>query len=342
MGSLTQVVNGEYIGADKYVIEDAGDGKSTVVFSPDNVLKEGTPVGAELLNEIQKNGLYYLAGTHRVDGQESIYDCTLIGIDTFDFTQLNVLFKPDTKPTQSTIKLNISGEVYTINGNIGEEQIGIVLVKSNYTAYTWANKTIVINDLTTGGATNALAAQQGIILNNKFNDYYNKAGVDEKFKNFCPFPVNSLYLSLGSENPSTLWLGTTWQKQEGRFLLGSSGSYALGATGGASTVQLAIANLPSHTHSASQSAHTHTQPTHGHKSQYSSDVGTSLGGVDNLLYTGSRGANYGASSGVTTTSAGGDTTGSATPSISIGSTGSGIAFSILPPYLVVNMWKRLS
>ena len=58
MGSLTQVVNGEYIGADKYVIEDAGDGKSTVVFSPDNVLKEGTPVGAELVNEIQKNDLY--------------------------------------------------------------------------------------------------------------------------------------------------------------------------------------------------------------------------------------------------------------------------------------------
>lgn len=59
---------------------------------------------------------------------------------------------------------------------------------------------------------------------------YTKTETDEKFKNFCPFPINSLYLSLGSENPSTLWLGTTWQKQEGRFLLGSSGSYALGAT----------------------------------------------------------------------------------------------------------------
>ena len=344
MGSLTQVVNGEYIGADKYVIEDAGDGKSTVVFSPDNVLKEGTPVGAELLNEIQKNGLYYLAGTHRVDGQESIYDCTLIGIDTFDFTQLNVLFKPDTKPTQSTIKLNISGEVYTINGNIGEEQIGIVLVKSNYTAYTWANKTIVINDLTTGGATNALAAQQGVILNNKLNEksntnhthddrYYTESEIDTKFKNFCPFPVNSLYLSLGSENPSTLWLGTTWQKQEGRFLLGSSGSYALGSTGGASTVKLAVANLPSHTHSASQSAHTHSQPAHTHKINLYNDPGA------NYVLASGGGATRGTP---TTTSAGGDTTGSATPSISIGATGSGTAFSIMPPYLAVNIWKRLS
>ena len=45
------------------------------------------------------------------------------------------------------------------------------------------------------------------------DDYYNKGEVDNKFKNFCPFPINSLYLSLGSENPSSLWLGTTWQKR---------------------------------------------------------------------------------------------------------------------------------
>lgn len=44
----------------------------------------------------------------------------------------------------------------------------------------------------------------------------------------------------------------------------------------------------------------------------------------------------------TTGSGGGETTGSASPVTSIGSTGSGTAFSILPPYLVVNIWKRLS
>ena len=153
------------------------------------------------------------------------------------------------------------------------------------------------------------------------------------FKNFCPFPVNSLYLSLGSENPSTLWLGTTWQKQEGRFLLGSSGSYALGSTGGASTVKLAVANLPSHTHSASQSAHTHSQPAHTHKINLYNDSGA------NYVLASGGGATRGTP---TTTSAGGDTTGSATPSISIGATGSGTAFSIMPPYLAVNIWKRLS
>ena len=167
---------------------------------------------------------------------------------------------------------------------------------------------------------------------------YTKTETDEKFKNFCPFPINSLYLSLGSENPSTLWLGTTWQKQEGRFLLGSSSSYSLGATGGASSIALSVANMPSHTHSASQSAHTHSQPAHTHKvSQFISTAALgSYVGLDGGGWT----AYYNSSN--NTSSAGGDTTGSATPSISIGATGSGTAFSILPPYLVVNIWKRLS
>lgn len=156
------------------------------------------------------------------------------------------------------------------------------------------------------------------------------------FKNFCPFPVNSLYLSLGSENPSTLWLGTTWQKQEGRFLLGSSSSYALGSTGGASTIKLAIANLPSHTHSASTAAHTHTQPTHTHT------VTTLYDLADGNKGGWTSGNNDVAEKTSITSASGGNTTGSASPVTSIGSTGNGTAFSIMPPYLVVNIWKRLS
>ena len=165
---------------------------------------------------------------------------------------------------------------------------------------------------------------------------YTKTETDEKFKNFCPFPVNSLYLSLGSENPSTLWLGTTWQKQEGRFLLGSSSSYSLGSTGGASTVTLSVANLPSHTHSATTAAHTHTQPAHKHQvgkgeGGYSGGVGYTIAQFNEVIQP----LKY-------TESAGGETTGSASPVTSIGSTGSGTAFSILPPYIAINIWKRLS
>lgn len=140
---------------------------------------------------------------------------------------------------------------------------------------------------------------------------------------------------MSNDNPATTWLGTTWQKQESRFLLGSSSSYGLGTTGGASTVKLTIANLPSHTHSATTAAHTHTQPAHTHKIKgYNNEQadGPNLAGAGGWETT----------KNAITESAGGETTGSASPVTSIGATGSGTAFSIMPPYLVVNIWKRLS
>lgn len=165
-------------------------------------------------------------------------------------------------------------------------------------------------------------------------------GIDEKFKNFCPFPVNSLYLSLENTNPSSLWLGTTWQKQENRFLLGAGSNYNLGATGGNSTVTLSIGNLPSHNHSASTSSHNHSQPAHTHTFQGRSDA--TEGSISGITQPGGGDPKYGYLFTVTTTANGGDTTGSASPTTSIGYTGSGSAFSIMPPYLVVNIWKRTS
>lgn len=170
-------------------------------------------------------------------------------------------------------------------------------------------------------------------------NYYTKAETDEKFKNFCPFPVNSLYISLGNENPSTLWLGTTWQKQENRFLLGAGSSYNVGSTGGSSTKTLSVSNLPSHNHSASTASHTHSQPTHTHNLER--NAGLEIGELDSQGYY-LRGAYNQIRVSYPTTSEGGNTTGSASPVTSIGNTRSGTAFSIMPPYLVVNIWKRTS
>ena len=98
--------------------------------------------------------------------------------------------------------------------------------------------------------------------------------------------------------------------------------------------------MPSHTHSASQSAHTHTQPAHVHTTTLTSRGGAAA----SSSYVGwsSDTGQFLGNTAISTNSSGGDTTGSSTPSISIGATGSGTAFSILPPYLVVNIWKRLS
>ncbi|MGO5426481.1 phage baseplate protein [Fusobacterium mortiferum] len=52
--------------------------------------------------------------------------------------------------------------------------------------------------------------------------------------------MGDIYLTTNSTNPSSVFLGTTWQKIEGRFLLGTSGSGASKSTGGSNSK----ANLP--------------------------------------------------------------------------------------------------
>lgn len=142
-------------------------------------------------------------------------------------------------------------------------------------------------------------------------------------------------MTLGTENPATLFLGTTWEKQEGRFLLGSNSSYPLGSTGGSTTITLTEANMPRHRHqvdstTATIPAHTHsiTLQNHSGDNYNANRVGW---GADNLV---------GNNATVNTSSAGGGSTGAIAPYTSY--MGSGTSFNNMPPYIVVNMWKRLS
>lgn len=164
------------------------------------------------------------------------------------------------------------------------------------------------------------------------SNYYDKPEIEEKFKNFCPFPVNSLFLSLGTENPATLFLGTTWQKQEGRFLLGSNSSYALGSTGGSATTTLSEANIPRHRHQVDST--TATIPEHTHTINTGTDDYRRNDGRITWGGTQSYRGDY------STNSAGGGSTGAMAPYTNY--VGSGTAFNNMPPYLVVNIWKRLT
>ena len=74
--------------------------------------------------------------------------------------------------------------------------------------------------------------------------YFTESEINEKFKNFCPFKVGDIYLTTNSTNPSSIFLGTTWQKIEGRFLLGTSGTGASKTTGGSNQKTIAQANIP--------------------------------------------------------------------------------------------------
>lgn len=152
----------------------------------------------------------------------------------------------------------------------------------------------------------------------------------------CPYSIGDLMLTVSSQHPAVKWIGTTWVKIEGRFLLGSGGGYNLGWTGGSPVAALNVSNIPSHTHSATQSAHAHTQPAHVHS--LSLDY---MGASNSEGFAFNRGNKYGYTTNYQR-AAGGENTGGAQPAITVGYTGSGAAFSIMPPYIVVNIWKRIS
>lgn len=91
-----------------------------------------------------------------------------------------------------------------------------------------------------------------------------------KFKNYISnpldaYPVGSYYISSVSTSPATLF-GGTWVQVQDRMIIAAGTKYSAGtltnpATGGSETKSLAIANIPSHTHTFTTSSagnHTHT------------------------------------------------------------------------------------
>ena len=174
--------------------------------------------------------------------------------------------------------------------------------------------------------------------------YFTEAEILEKFKNFCPFPINSIFLSLDNSNPAMLFLGTTWQKQEGRFLLGSNSAYTLGSTGGSSTTTLSKENLPNvKLQIDSFSLGKGTQEITGdfYTSNYIGYAGSGafyrkqsgLGGHGGDSSSGNK-IGFQASKSWTGMST------SAAPYTA--NMGDSTPFNNMPPYLVVNIWKRLS
>ena len=62
------------------------------------------------------------------------------------------------------------------------------------------------------------------------------------------YPVGSIYMSVNSTSPATLF-GGTWQAIQGKFLLGAYGNtYKAGSTGGEATHTLTTSEMPSHNH----------------------------------------------------------------------------------------------
>lgn len=121
------------------------------------------------------------------------------------------------------------------------------------------------------------------------------------------YPVGSIYMSVNSNSPATLF-GGTWERIQGRFLLGAtidSTAYLPGTTGGEVEHTLSIQEMPNHWHKLP------------------------------LPYSGSDSYNPGTAQVDKSLTAAGNyvTTGTA-------SEGGSQPHNNMPPYLAVYMWKR--
>lgn len=61
------------------------------------------------------------------------------------------------------------------------------------------------------------------------------------------YPVGSIYMSVNSTSPSTLF-GGTWQRIQDRFLIAAGSTYKAGGTGGEATHVLTVNEMPAHSH----------------------------------------------------------------------------------------------
>ncbi len=158
------------------------------------------------------------------------------------------------------------------------------------------------------GTPNICYADDGVSIMGDYNESLN-SGLQVNGKLYVNgidilnalYPVGSIYMSVNSTSPSTFF-GGTWEQLKDRFLLGAGDTYSNGATGGSATHTLTVNEIPSHSHQQ-----------RGFKmfSRSSTDDYAVSWGSDD------------------------DGGGSYTRE-----TGGGQPHSIMPPYLVVYMWKR--
>ena len=162
------------------------------------------------------------------------------------------------------------------------------------------------------------------------------------------YPVGAYYMSSDSTSPAVLF-GGTWTQIQNRFIYAAGSGYSVNSTGGSATKTLSTDNIPSHSHSCgSAGSHTHTRGsmniTGWHDSEDSEAV---AGGCFTMSYRAST-YNNRQQGGTTNTqvnfdasrSWSGATSSNGSHAHTIGSTGKGTAFDVMPPYIVAYVWRR--
>lgn len=124
------------------------------------------------------------------------------------------------------------------------------------------------------------------------------------------WPVGSIYITVSNTSPAALF-GGTWERISERFLLGASGSFPAGATGGESAHTLTQSELPNYSLSVTNGSNVIRSKTGNTADAY---VQTQSGGWGIPNWE--------------------------SKTVAVASGGSGEAHNNMPPYLAVYMWKR--
>lgn len=130
------------------------------------------------------------------------------------------------------------------------------------------------------------------------------------------YPVGSIYLSVNSTSPASLF-GGVWEQIKDVFLLAAGDTYSAGLTGGEATHTLTVDEMPNHQHGlfTDMAGYGGGSPTGNYLKMYGNEVVNGYVASTGTIYNGWRGM-----SGV----------------------GNNQPHNNMPPYLTVYMWKRVS
>ena len=157
------------------------------------------------------------------------------------------------------------------------------------------------------------------------------------------YPVGSIYMSVNSVNPATLF-GGEWEQIKDKFLLSSGDVYSNQSEGGSADAVVVKHNHTQNPHNHTQNAHSHT-PARGRSfmtaptgSGWNEIAGSNISGSGYHYVATSDTSNYnvyvqGSGNATATNIANTATNNEA------GEDGTG---KNLPPYLAVNVWKRIN
>lgn len=283
------------------------------------------------VSDVQINGDLRTTGAFRVDGRAVLYKGSMNqtlanGSGTAGYmyafslkmtgqTYQNQYFTFDIlqRNRYGTVRLLFTSSgtagTCTINKVITTGNITVAYVNSNNTFDFYIQKSEAYDDISIHNLS--VGSYMVSVINSLVWKNQTVSSLPSEAKTITPnqdqFPINSIYLSVGSTSPASLF-GGSWTQLKDRFLLAAGDTYTNGATGGAATVAITKAQMPRHNHAnGDEYGSGHRAPVWNYGS-----------GGDRLL--------IGSGNGYTIS----------TPIYE----GKGEAHNNMPPYLVVYVWKR--